>query len=155
MPSTTLGNKENNIIIVDKCDFMRNTLKNMIINYNGDIHEASDVVGALSLALRHEPNIVFVSMEGNKCWPSLVQCLKKRGECTVVAYSTGITLDAVASAYFAGVDEILVNPQNHRERVEKYINRSLVLKGEGYYSFPGKKNVGKVPHLKKFRQQNI
>lgn len=140
--------KRDDIIIIDKCAFMRNTLKNIISNHNCDIHEASDIVGALSLALRHDPNIIFISIEGDKCWPSLVQCLKKKRQCTVVAYSTGITMDSVASAYFAGVDEILVNPQNQRERIEKYIAKNAGLKGDSHYKFPGKKTIRQVSCLK-------
>lgn len=111
--------KNDNVVIVDSCDFMRRVLKNMILGYNFQILEAAGAEDALSITASHNPRVVFVSMEGIKNWPELVKCIKSRGSCRVVAYSTGITRDAVASAYFAGVDEILVSPQNQKERVEK------------------------------------
>lgn len=111
--------KNNSVVIVDSCDFMRRVLKNMILGHNFQILEATGADDALSLAASHNPKVVFVSMEGIKNWPNLVKCIKSRGACRVVAYSAGITRDAVASAFFAGVDEILVSPQNQKERVEK------------------------------------
>ncbi|MFZ5634545.1 MAG: response regulator [Bacillota bacterium] len=114
------------VIIVDKSRCMRNSLKAMISRHSCAIHEAGDEFGALRLALAHHPRIIFISMENNNYWPNLVQTLKKKINCPVVVYTTKITRDSMASAYFAGVDDILINPVNQAERVEKYI-----LKGSG------------------------
>lgn len=114
------------MVIVDKSRCMRNNLKAMISKHCSNIHEAGDEFGALGLALAHHPRIVFISMENNNYWPDLVQTLKKKINCPVVVYTTKITRDSMASAYFAGVDDILVNPVNQAERIEKYI-----LKGSG------------------------
>ncbi|MCL5058314.1 MAG: hypothetical protein M1130_10085 [Actinobacteria bacterium] len=141
---------ECDVVIVDKCEIMRNTLKSMIVGNMYVIHEAIDETGAINIALRHNPRIIFVSMEDNQYWPGLVQNLKRNSECTVVAYSTGITRDAVAQAYFAGVDDILVNPQNQKERVEKYIMKSEGVNSDRYYKFPNHKSTGGYSHLKKF-----
>ncbi|MFZ5651303.1 MAG: response regulator [Bacillota bacterium] len=119
MSADTAKIKKDNVVIVDSSDFMRRILKNMILDHSFQIFEASDNASALRLAANHNPKVVFVSMEGNQNWPSLVKSIKSRGACRVVAYSTGITRESVASAYFAGVDEILASPQNQKERVEK------------------------------------
>lgn len=141
---------EYDIVIVDKCELMRNTLKSMIVGNRYVIHEAIDETGAINIAMRHNPGIFFVSMENNQYWPGLVRNLKKNRECTVVAYSTGITRDAVAMAYFAGVDDILVNPQNQKERVEKYIVKAEVANSGLCYKFPNHESTGGYSHLKKF-----
>lgn len=138
------------VVIVDKSELMRNTLKNMIIGNRYVIHEAIDETGAINIALRYNPDIFFVSMENNQYWPGLVQNLKEKRECTVVAYSTGITRDAVAQAYFAGVDDILVNPQNQKERVEKYIIKAEGSSSDLCYKFPNHRSTGGYSHLKKF-----
>lgn len=116
--------KNDNVVIVDSCDFMRRVLKNMISVHNFQILEASGTDDALSLTGTYDPGVVFISMEGIQNWPNLAKCIKSRGACRVVAYSTGITRDAVASAHFAGVDEILVSPQNQKERLEKCLTAS-------------------------------
>ncbi|MFZ5644942.1 MAG: hypothetical protein ACOY46_15270 [Bacillota bacterium] len=128
--------KKDSIVIVDKSLFMRNILKNIMANFNCNIHEATDAVGALNISLRYDPNVIFISIESDKCWPSLVQSLKKKQPCKVVAYSTGVTRDMIASAFFAGVDEILVNPQNQRERIEKCLANN-----PGLYNLPTNANV--------------
>lgn len=138
------------VVIVDKCELMRNTLKSMIQSQKYEVYEAIDEIGALTLAVRHNPKIIFVSMEDNKYWPGLVKCIKKNRSCTVVAYSTGITRETVASAYFAGVDDILVNPQNQKERIEKYINNIDQQSSERYYRFPKNKPAEGISTLKKF-----
>lgn len=150
MPAKKADISKCGIVIVDKCELMRNTLKSMIVGNMYVIHEAIDETGALNIALLHNPRIVFVSMEDNQYWPSLVQNLKRKSECTVVAYSTGITRDAVALAYFAGVDDILVNPRNQKERVENYIMKSEGVNSDRYYKFPNHKSAGGYGHLKKF-----
>ncbi|MHB8158215.1 MAG: response regulator, partial [Desulfocucumaceae bacterium] len=130
------GGREGDVLIVDKSQLMRNTLKSMIINNDYVIHEASDEVIALNLAIKHNPKIFFVSMEDNNYWPGLVRHLKiKDSKCTVIAYSTDITKSAVAIAYFAGVDDILISPQNQRERIEKYIAREEGISSDRYYKF--------------------
>lgn len=129
MSAHTAKRKNDNVVIVDNCEFMRKILKNMILGHGIQILEAGDVVGALSLAVKHNPRVAFVSMEGNENWPNLVTTFKNRWECKVVAYSTGITREAVARAFFAGVDEILVSPQNQKERIEKclLINAGFII----------------------------
>jgi len=151
---TILANKEQinecTVVIVDRCELMRNTLKSMIVGNRYVIHEAADEMGAINIALQHNPSIFFVSMENNHYWHSLVQRLKKNSQCTVVAYSTGITRDSVAQAYFAGVDDILVNPQNQKERVENYIVKAEGANSDLYYKFPNHTSTGGFSHLKKF-----
>ncbi|MFZ5645258.1 MAG: response regulator [Bacillota bacterium] len=140
---------QSDVVIVDKCELMRNTIKSMILSHKYDVYEAIDEIGALSLTIRHNPKIIFISMEGNQFWPGLVQCIKKNRNCTIVAYSTGITREIVANAYFAGVDDILVNPQNQKERIEKYITTLENKNPERYYRFPSKKSEG-FSSIKKF-----
>jgi len=122
----------------------------MIMCNKYKIQEAIDETGALKIALRYNPRIVFVSMDDNEYWSGLVKRLKKKGDCTVVAYSTGITRDAVAMAYFAGVDDILVNPQSQRERVENYLMKAEVISSDHHYKFPNKKSTAGYSNLKKF-----
>ncbi|MFZ5646261.1 MAG: hypothetical protein ACOY30_01410 [Bacillota bacterium] len=119
MSAGTAKIKGDNVVIVDSNDFMRKVLKNIILGYGFQILEAGDNIGALSLAASHKPKVVFVSMEGDENWPNLVKSIKSSGSYKVVGYSTGITRELVARAYFAGVDEILVSPQNQKERIEK------------------------------------
>lgn len=142
--------KERDVVIVGESEHMRNALKGMIISNMYKIHEAMDETAALKIALRYNPRIVFVSMEDNQYWPGLVKSLKKRSGCTVVAYSNGITRDAVALAYFAGVDDILVNPQRQRERVEKYLMRADGISSSRYYRFPNQKSALGYSNLKRF-----
>lgn len=98
---------------------MRNTFKGLLSRKQCDIYEAGDESSALKQVSAHRPKVVFVSME-SKYWPGLVQKLKEH-DCIVVAYCNRVTSDALASAFFAGVDDILVNPLEQKERVEKYL----------------------------------
>ncbi len=112
-----------NVVIVDRSNSMRSSLKVLISNRQCDVYEARDESSALEQVSAHHPKVIFISMEYSD-WPGLVRELKKH-DCTVVAYCNRITRDALASAYFAGVDDILVNPLKQRERVEKLLFRML------------------------------
>lgn len=150
MSANKLQISECNVVIVGKSDIMRDALKDMIIGSKQKIHEASDEIGAIDLAIKYNPKIVFVSMEDNQYWPGLVQNLKKDRQCTIVAYSTGITREAVANAYFAGVDDILVNPKNQKERIANYITKNENTCTDRHYRFPCENSTAGPSHFKKF-----